>query len=301
MTPKEYDKVAGLFKGSGLPHLLEQFTFNFLVEGVSLNCTHQLVRTRMGAGFLQQSMRTNDARNMRFSTPETVRRIAHRAPGAHCGHPKDFVDAFLKYAERCGLNTDQFVDSNPYAVTMDVILEATLRMQKCAYAAMVDCGIPFQDARRYLGSGHQTYLWCNYNWPALKGVIGNRTEHCVMDWEIDCVVQLMHREIYQKCPKFMWEGLGSRSDMQGREAFAGVSDWPSSEKWPGPERKDEPLFKSEQCPFFILSPSSLAVAGDPQWIPTNGVFPWLAWEELAEEHAPNHPWLAMRKKNAGVQ
>jgi hypothetical protein len=104
---------------------------------------------------------------------------------------------------------------------------------KALYAALVDAGIPWQDARRVLWMGTQTYIHCDYNYVALKGVLGNRLEH-IMDWEVNCVAQLMQREVNMKCPPIFGRYLGSHSDRAGKATFAGLESWPPDGKWPNP-------------------------------------------------------------------
>lgn len=71
----EYDIVYELkrcFLGGRQPQCLESLYFTFLVEGISLTTTHQLVRTRIGANFSQMSQRANDVSDSDFTVPETV-------------------------------------------------------------------------------------------------------------------------------------------------------------------------------------------------------------------------------------
>lgn len=291
LDEEQQKSLARIFSGKGYPQSLEQFSFSFFVGGVSLNCTHQLVRTRLGAAFLQQSMRNNDGRHMRFTMPETIERglkAEEYLKGADDPAYGCFdAEKFLTYMGKTSHEFD--VDLAGYD-SIRQLLETHLLQQKLIYAALLDAGIPFQDARRFLGSGHQTYLYANYNWPGLASTVANRTEHIAMDWEIDCVCQLMMREVWLKCPRFMARALGSHSDKMQREAFAGVSDWPSSGKWPGPKRDHTAIFSPLQCPFWVLSPRSLVTAGQPEWLRTNGKFPWDEWEALAKGFVPDHPW-----------
>lgn len=290
LEDEDRERIAKMFLGAMLPQILEQFQFSFRVEGVSLNCTHQIVRTRIGASFLQQSMRNNDGRHMRFTVPEAISRVIRDSDGSRAWDAGKFNSLVVHYCRNFGIDYFTPTGENSSEVA-DKILEDSLKLQKAVYAALLDSGVHFQDARRYLASGHQSYLWCNYNWPALKGVVSNRTEHIVMDWEIDCVAQLMMREVWLNCPWFMAHGLGSASDMRGKEAYAEVADWPSCRKWPGPMRDRLPLFSNDQCPFWVLSPQSLVTPGEPDWIRTDGVFPHKEWVALAKLYTPNHPWL----------
>lgn len=101
------------------------------------------------------------------------------------------------------------------------------------YAALVDAGIPWQDARRVLFMGMQTYIHDQYNYLALQGVLGNRLEH-IMDWEFNCVAQLMLREVKMKCPPLLSKYLGSHSDRAKAAKFAGLESWPPDRKYPSP-------------------------------------------------------------------
>ena len=155
------------------------------------------------------------------------------------------------------------------AVTMDFNIE----QGKELYSALVDSGIPWQDARRLLPIGTQTYIHISYTYPSLRGVLANRLEH-VMDWEINCVAQLMLREIKIKCPPLLSKYLGSHSDRAKRSVFSQLESWPPDLKWPADKSIDsiERTHKRLQNPFFILHPDSMN--GDSiVWIKTNGFYP----------------------------
>jgi hypothetical protein len=188
-------------------------------------------------------------------------------------------------------------------------LEEYLAMTKRVYAALVDAGIPWEDARRYLPMGFQTYLHGIYDFLTVKGTLANRLEH-IMDWEYNCVAQLMHREIYIAEP-FLGKFLGSHSDWAQTAQFAGLQSWPPDGKWPSPydvcavcqkSKKDhdayqaqvmikgengmpsefphewfptdplERMHKSVQNPFWVLTKEALH-GGPVEWIATNGTYP----------------------------
>ena len=152
-------------------------------------------------------------------------------------------------------------------------IENYLKQGKELYSALVDSGIPWQDARRLLPIGTQTYIHISYTYPSLRGVLSNRLEH-VMDWEINCVAQLMLREIKIKCPSLLSKYLGSHSDRAKRSVFAKLESWPPDLKWPidKPINATERTHKRLQNPFFILHPDSMN--GDSiVWIKTNGFYP----------------------------
>jgi hypothetical protein len=64
-------------------------------------------------------------------------------------------------------------------------------------------------------------------------VLSNRLEH-IMDWEINCVAQLLLREVNMKCPPLLAKYLGAASDRAGRDMFAGLESWPPVGKYPNP-------------------------------------------------------------------
>ena len=132
-----------------------------------------------------------------------------------------------------------------------------------------------------------------------------------MDWEINCVAQLMLREVKMKCPPLLSKYLGSHSDLAGQDKFAGLQSWPPVGKYPNPyerckncghakinhkpdtawpdtcevcERSNHSCsgyvpadtlpreHRPEQNPFWVLHPDSMN-GGPIRWIPTNGRFP----------------------------
>jgi thymidylate synthase ThyX len=311
LTQEEQAYVDRAFAGGTLGQVLEGITFYFTIEGCTRASTHQIVRTRIGAGFMQHGGRDNDWRHQGWTMPETIRRACAVLSGA---------DGSSEEVEHCltdvGVLKCLVYDTNatrPHGVNnLHGIIEDYLRWGKELYAALVDAGIPWQDARRLLPIGTQTYIHAVYNYPALSGVLANRLEH-IMDWEINCIAQLMLREVRMQCPPLLGKYLGSHSDRQGRAAFAGLDSWPPDGKYPNPHERcrvcghasadheeddhDMPVcrvcerektrkpyhpyapgdsrtrtHRPEQNPFWVLHPSSLA--GSPvRWIPTTGTYP----------------------------
>jgi thymidylate synthase ThyX len=330
----ERDYVESCFAGKTLQQVLEGVTFDFCIDGVSRAFTHQNVRTRLGAGFMQHGGRDNDWRHRPWTMPETMRRMcdAHSYPG----HPNDapMESNFGQTLQHCisdWLSIDAYLDSTPQFVGFSDDIKGRIEQHimtgRRLYGAMVDAGIPWQDARRVLFMGMQTYIHDQYNYLALSGVLANRLEH-IMDWEFNCVAQLMLREIKMKCPPLLSKYLGSHSDKARQAKFAGLESWPPDGKYPNPYERcsvcghskgnhhmhpdtndvdmceacergaktmiDDPTAKgplptnslhkyegedtlqrqhrSEQMPFFVLHPDSMA-GGEIVWIPTNGQYP----------------------------
>jgi thymidylate synthase ThyX len=261
LNKQQWEIVRGLFQDKGLNQTLELITFSFLVDGVSRAETHQHVRTRIGAGFNQHGGRDNDWRHRSFRVPETVWRAASLdpiGPRISCVNNQTALDELYEHYK---------------AYNLISILTHHLAEGKRIYAALVDAGIPWQDARRFLPIGTETYLFAHYNYPALKGFLANRLEH-IMDWEINCVAQLMLRELRIHCPSLLWQGLGSHSDLLQRAAFAKLDSWPPDGKWPadGQDLQRKRTHRTEQMPFWVLT-ADAASGGPVNWIPTNGVYP----------------------------
>jgi thymidylate synthase ThyX len=279
MTPGQLDYVDAAFAGRTLPQILELPTFSFTVDGVTRACTHQLVRSRIGASMMQHGGRDNDWRHRPWTMPETIRRASlvtgldwNYAAGLpddqeHCVTDPEPIREFLNSQERVTWNKKQFA-------TLGLAIRAHLKQTRALYAAMVDAGIPWQDARRILPIGMQTYIHIDYTYLALKGVLANRLEH-VMDWEINCVSQLILREVKMHCPPIMSKYLGSRSDGAGKAVFGGMESWPPDGKYVVEDRHlDLPREHTpQQNPFWVLHPDSMA-GGPVVWVETNGTYPW---------------------------
>jgi thymidylate synthase ThyX len=155
--------------------------------------------------------------------------------------------------------------------SLDVVLLDYLRRGKELYSALVDAGIPWQDARRVLPIGTMTYLHIIYNYVSLRGVLANRLEH-IMDWEINCVAQLMRRELYIHCPRILVDNCQSHSDRQGKAAYAALDSWPPDGKYPTRVNAKDRKHRQEQNPYWVLAPESMR-GGPIKWIATDGVYP----------------------------
>lgn len=298
LEPTEQEYVESLFAGHTLPQAKELISFSFCVDGVSRACTHQLVRTRIGAAFMQHGGRDNDWRHRPWRMPETIWRACKLPLGTELASPltswEPIHDLMNTYDHFAGWDLDDIV--------RDLIMHC-----RVVYAALVDAGVPWQDARFLLPDGMTTYIHCNYSYAALEGVLANRLEH-VMQWEINCVAQLMLREIKMKCPPLLSKYLGSRSDRTGRDEFAGLESWPPVGKHPAPTVECDNcghvqglhdltygcggndsstmsgececmkfslptrVHRPEQNPFWVLHPDSMA-GGPVVWVPTNGTYP----------------------------
>lgn len=258
--------VTRCFEGQTLQQILESITMWFRIDGVTRACTHQLVRTRHAA-IMQHGGRDNDWRHRGWTMPETMHRACLEEEGSLPSELQSCVldmEPISEYAEK----HHGFSGKTLRSLVTDYIQQG-----KELYAALVDAGIPWQDARRVLHIGTQTYLFINYPYFTLKGFLGARLEH-VMDWEINCVAQLMLRQVRMRCPAVMGDNLKSLSDAAKKAVFGGLTSWPPDGKWPVAEEHQnlKRTHRPEQMPFFVLHPDSMN-GGEIRWIETNGTYP----------------------------
>jgi thymidylate synthase ThyX len=281
------------FGGRTLQQVLEGITFWFTVDGVTRAMTHEMVRARFAA-FMQHGGRDNDWRHRDWTMPDTIRRAAgpslpNPAPwdGLPMGERRRVKAEWLKEhmteeftSGRC-VTEQQPLDNIISSYNgrfegrfgLNEVIRKYLEDGKALYAALVDAGIPWQDARRLLPIGTQTYIHGIFNFISLRDFLANRMEF-IMDWEINCVAQLMYREVLMKCPPLIGKYLGSHSDRQRKAAFAKLESWPPDYKYP-PTIEQESLprtHRPEQMPFWVLAQSSLD-GGPVKWIATNGAYP----------------------------
>jgi len=113
---------------------LESIKFTFAVEGVSLTCTHQLVRARIGVGFGQCSFRDNDVTNFHYIIPESI---------------KGVPDLEKRYC-------------------------ALIEQSRVVYYKMIKECIPYQDARFACLCGIGTNIIVTINYQALLNLCQNR-------------------------------------------------------------------------------------------------------------------------------
>lgn len=316
LTPGQRDYVRKAFAGGTLSQALEMLTFTFTIDGVTRAFTHEFVRARIGAGFMQHGGRDNDWRHRDWTMPETIWRACQRPEEMEAaGLVNAIIDWKPIHRYLDGKKGEAIVGrpsgSTPTSGSLMHDIEDYLQRGRDLYAALVDAGIPWQDARRLIPIGTQTYIHGAFNYIALRGLLANRLEH-IMDWEINCISQLMLRELRMKCPPVFWQHLGSHSDMAKRPVFAGLDSWPPDGKYPyhpacvcgharanhlpqdllvrggqeycevclrehtkcpGYTPVEEPrMHRVAQNPFWVLTKS--AMEGEPvAWIKTNGVFP----------------------------
>lgn len=232
LSEDEQAYVEACFAGKTLSQVLEMLTFTFTVDGVTRAFTHEYVRARIGSGFMQHGGRDNDWRHRDWTIPETIRRaaIAVGANPSDLGDQKHcLVPGWEQILEPYLEMTVPGMEHDPDPLMTRI--QTHLQEGKELYSKLVDAGIPWQDARRVLPIGTQTYIHGQFNYLALKGVLANRLEH-IMDWEINCISQLMLREIKMKCPPLFSKYLGSHSDLTKTAKFDKLESWPPDGKWP---------------------------------------------------------------------
>lgn len=76
---KHEDHVKNLID-SGHLSCLEHATFNFAIWDVSRSLTHELVRTRIGVSYSQESQRYVDSSNVFFIIPKAIRELSETKP-----------------------------------------------------------------------------------------------------------------------------------------------------------------------------------------------------------------------------
>ena len=268
LSDEEMAQVENCIAGRSIQNPLEAVNLMFTINGISRACTHQLVRTRIGASFMQHGGRDNDWRHRHWSMPEAIYRACreHKKKTGRIG-----LQAFVHPSPIT--NWEPIKDYLLEQGEMDLFdaIESYILQGRKLYSALVDGGIAFQDARHVLHIGTETYIHANYNYLALRGLMNNRLEH-VNDWEINCVSQLMVREVRMKMPSLFGKYLISHSDKLGKAAYAGLDSWPPDQKYPAKWKQSERKFRPEQNPFFVLTEEAMR-GGEIEWIPTNGIYP----------------------------
>lgn len=113
------------FRNAGLEQTYEGQVVSFIVSGCTRGFTHEMVRTRNGASYNQQTFRHTDISNTRFRMPETI------------------VDAGI-HGQRSWAFTQMLALAN--------------------YESMVADDIPFEDARTVMPMGTETWIEVRMPW-----------------------------------------------------------------------------------------------------------------------------------------
>lgn len=121
-SPEEQESLLADINRTKLHTPLEMLNYTWLVQDVTRAWTHQAVRTRIGAAFVQESMRFSDKRNARVLLPPAI--------------------------EADGSRLEEYVE--------------TVKGAFQTYATMVADGVPIQDARGVLPHNVLTHAFVNY-------------------------------------------------------------------------------------------------------------------------------------------
>lgn len=314
LTDAQRAYIEACFAKKTLQQVLERITFSFLVDGCTRACTHQLVRSRIGAAMMQHGGRDNDWRHRPWVMPETIRRAC--MDQEQSSNIRDANEPGIKSCITSWNPVAQYLGQTPSFDTyhsMNIGGDPSLRQAiyqyldngRRLYAALVDAGIPWEDARRLLWMGTATYIHLDYNYIALRDVLANRLEH-IMDWEINCVAQLMLREIKMKCPPIFSAYLGSASDLAGRAMRAGLESWPPDGKYPNPFERCTVKLKEGDREWVCGEPKYSAIHNDAvsgQYVGARlGYHPYQGADSIPREHRPeqNPFWvLAPSSMNGG--
>lgn len=131
------EAAADLASGRILGQGLESCSFSFVLSGMSLHNSHAIVRTRIGACYLQQSQAVKDFRHSAVLIPPAL----HKVEG--------LVDQFMKSA----------LDG------------------KLGYARAMDSGIiAIDDARSFLPKTIPVWINCTFSLPSLLQIYSKRTD-----------------------------------------------------------------------------------------------------------------------------
>lgn len=125
--------VSDAWKG-GLGQIKEFGKLVFLVTGCSRGFTHEIVRTRIGAAYIQQTLRHTNMGNPDVRMPESL--AAYSYPNKEDDVKREMAVAMWKTA---------------------------VQASRDAYQALVEADFPFQDARTCLPIGTETWIIIAYD------------------------------------------------------------------------------------------------------------------------------------------
>ena len=311
LSPGQQAYVESCFARKTLQQVLERITFSFLVDGCTRACTHQLVRSRIGSAMMQHGGRDNDWRHRPWVMPETIRRACeaeeagsamHGAPdlpsNPRLHHPITDWKPIERYLEMDASTHDY----RRQEASLKGAIYQYLKEGRQLYAALVDAGIPWEDARRLLWMGTSTYIHIDYNYIAFRDMQANRLEH-IMDWEINCVAQLMQREVRMKCPPLFSKYLGSHSDLAGQAKFAALQSWPPDGKYPNPHEvcKNCGHKRNQHFKHVAQDPDNDVIDCEACMVNNSTCIDYVPADTLPREHRPeqNPFWVLHPDSMAG--
>jgi len=213
----EHEIVDEAMEGKRLPNALEAFQFAFYIGNVTRVLTHQLVRTRFGAVFIQQSSRPHDMRKAWFRMPITI------------------------------FGNQDARESFAFGV----------REAREAYEHYVDnVAVPWQDARYITPESVCTHIGAIYTWPALVELCHKRLRN-FMQWETNNVVRAMRQCIRTELPALASKlSAGCEMNgicQQNEDYLEGCGKFPnpydSTFKWKAPRSASPHGYRFDQRAF----------------------------------------------------
>ena len=130
----DFEIVKKSLGAKALGNALESVQMTFAIEGISRSCTHQLVRQRIGVGFMQEGGRDNDWSDFDYTIPEKIAGDAELA--------LEFSEA----VENC----------------------------RKVYIKALESGVSWQDARFVCPIGANTFIIVTTNFRALQTFVARR-------------------------------------------------------------------------------------------------------------------------------
>lgn len=150
-----------LRQGKILAQGLEGVTFSFLVSGLSLHGSHSVVRTRIGAAYLQQSQAVTDFRHTDILMPRAYQRFP------------DLVNQYKTHVINSKLIYSTMLETDELAVT---------------------------DARFILPKTIPVWINIHMNLPTILGVYSKRTDATEEHPEMNQFAELLRQRIVEKFP-----------------------------------------------------------------------------------------------------
>lgn len=159
--------------GSGHDSVLEFVDYTFAIDGISRACSHQLVRHRM-ASYEQTSQRHVDMSAFAYVEPDSIR---------------DSEDELTPWSY-----------SDCPSMTPRKAFEEVMDMCDGAYHALINAGVPEEDARYILPNACTTNLVMKINARSLKNFLSLRMCNKAQ-WEIRELADEMYKLVCEHTPQ----------------------------------------------------------------------------------------------------
>jgi flavin-dependent thymidylate synthase len=239
------------FLSTRLDSALEGIQMKFMIEAVTRSFTHQMVRQRVGAYYVQESLRFAVKKGLANETilPPSIVDHSNTEPSQH--PPKDIL---------------------PWTVWNEAIKAA-----ETAYEALVNAGIPAEDARGILPHSVATRLIYTTNLRALLDHAGNRL--CTQ-------AQFEWRAVFLEIMRAMREHSSYREHLSFIEVAGAMDDaW----QWeligsPNPKTFAPICYKTGRCEFKATFDRGCSIRGRVDAFERKGV-PSEAWAGIGKPRA----------------